>query len=355
MTYNYFLIFLSISLLSSCQLKTPGSFYETYSQAKLANKYLWLNIGYGNDLGIKHEIQQYCESEKELKDKVILQQYNLLDTSHIFLNYIFLIENVNNSYIFDPHGKIISFSFNKITAESIREQLTHAIEGQSTYPKKIREFASFPDSLMLLYNFMLNAHLLYTRHASCNDSLNKALYLLNHSIEIEPYFYNLYLKSKILKIQKDPDATNYAQLAIQYIKSEYQQQIYAHLTKELFTEFPNSIQSKGHGILNFKETVLDAGKIPLNTEHEFQFEFENTGAEPVIITFASSSCGCATPEWDREPILPHEKGIIKVTFHAEKSGNFVRSILVQSTAQNNVEQLLLRGHVPLPEPRMKSQ
>lgn len=98
--------------------------------------------------------------------------------------------------------------------------------------------------------------------------------------------------------------------------------------------------------MNFKKTALDAGKLALNSEYEFNFEFENTGEEPVIITFVSSTCGCAKPEWSKKPILPHEKGMIKVRFHAEKYGNFVRSVFVQSTAQNFVEQLLLRGHVP---------
>lgn len=343
--YKYFFIFLSIGLLSSCQPKTPRSFYAMYAQAQQANQYLWLNLNYGNTPLITDQIKEYKASGQAAKEDFILQQCNLLDTSNTFLSYIFLIENINNSYVFNPQGELITFSNHKITAGSIRNQLNAIRNHHPQLPDQSREFVSTPDSLISLYNLVLKAHLLYHRYASRTDSLEKALQLLDQSIGIEPYFYNLYLKSKILKARQNPEAAHYARLAIQYGKNAYQKQIYTLLIDELSSEYPATLET-GKGRMNFKKTALDAGKLALNSEYEFNFEFENTGEEPVIITFVSSTCGCAKPEWSKKPILPHEKGVIKVRFHAEKYGNFVRSVFVQSTAQNFVEQLLLRGHVP---------
>ncbi|MDE6452352.1 MAG: DUF1573 domain-containing protein [Odoribacter sp.] len=349
MAYNYFLIFLSIGLLSSCQPKTPDSFYEMCAQAKQTNQYLWLNLNYGHTPLITEQIEEYKTSRQPTKENFILQQCNLLDTSNVFLNYIFLIENTNNSYIFNPQGELVAFSNNKITAESIRNQWDAIRNNRSQLPDKTREFVTTPDSLLSLYNLVLQAHLLYHRYSSRTDSLKKALQLSDQSIGIEPYFYNFYLKSKILKALKNPEAAHYARLAIQYGKNAYQKQIYAILINELSSEYPTALES-GKGRMDFKKTVLNAGKLPLHSEYEFNFEFENTGEEPIVITSVSSTCGCATPEWSKKPILPCEKGEIKVRFHAEKYGNFVRSVFVQSTAQNYVEQLLLRGHVSFNHP-----
>ena len=108
--YKYFFIFLSIGLLSSCQPKTPRSFYAMYAQAQQANQYLWLNLNYGNTPLITDQIKEYKASGQAAKEDFILQQCNLLDTSNTFLSYIFLIENINNSYVFNPQGELITFS-----------------------------------------------------------------------------------------------------------------------------------------------------------------------------------------------------------------------------------------------------
>ena len=56
-------------------------------------------------------------------------------------------------------------------------------------------------------------------------------------------------------------------------------------------------------------TVKEAGA---NVKHEFVMTV--TGNSPVAILQAHASCGCTRPSYDRKPVRPGEKSVIKVTF-----------------------------------------
>ena len=47
----------------------------------------------------------------------------------------------------------------------------------------------------------------------------------------------------------------------------------------------------------------------------FAFDFTNGGTDPLILKDVHASCGCTTPDWPKEPILPGKKGSIKVTYN----------------------------------------
>lgn len=64
------------------------------------------------------------------------------------------------------------------------------------------------------------------------------------------------------------------------------------------------------------------------------FEFTNAGNEPLIIHGASASCGCTTPEWPKEPILPGKKGRLTVNYNtAGRVGPFNKDVYIQSNAK----------------------
>ena len=44
-----------------------------------------------------------------------------------------------------------------------------------------------------------------------------------------------------------------------------------------------------------------------------RFEFTNTGDSPLLITRATATCGCTSPEYPKKPLRPGEKGEIVVT------------------------------------------
>ncbi|MBN1413892.1 MAG: DUF1573 domain-containing protein [Bacteroidales bacterium] len=76
------------------------------------------------------------------------------------------------------------------------------------------------------------------------------------------------------------------------------------------------------------------------------FEFTNTGKVPVILQNVHASCGCASPEWTKEPVVPGQDGRIKVTFNPKnRPGPFTKTITVTSNAEPAVKTLTIKGTV----------
>jgi hypothetical protein len=98
--------------------------------------------------------------------------------------------------------------------------------------------------------------------------------------------------------------------------------------------------------IEFVKTVHDYGEIPYNGNGECEFVFTNTGNEPLIVQKPKSSCGCTVPSWPKEPILPGESDVIKVTYKTTRVGNINKSITVTSNAKTNSTVVLrIKGKV----------
>lgn len=93
----------------------------------------------------------------------------------------------------------------------------------------------------------------------------------------------------------------------------------------------------------------DFGAVPEGPSAETVFEFKNVGNEPLIIQNASASCGCTTPEWPKEPILPGKTGKIKVRFNTAGRGGqpFDKTVFIASNAVSEKEryELHIKGTV----------
>lgn len=69
-------------------------------------------------------------------------------------------------------------------------------------------------------------------------------------------------------------------------------------------------------VLTLEANTHDFGDITQGDVVERIFKFTNTGNQPLIITNIQTSCGCTTPVWPRDPIMPGGKGEIKVGFNS---------------------------------------
>lgn len=75
--------------------------------------------------------------------------------------------------------------------------------------------------------------------------------------------------------------------------------------------------------------VHDFGKIPQGKPVTYSFEVKNTGTTPLLISNVQASCGCTTPEWDREkPIAPGATAFIKVGYNAQAEGPFTKPVTI---------------------------
>ena len=101
---------------------------------------------------------------------------------------------------------------------------------------------------------------------------------------------------------------------------------------------PANAQVKAAGPqIQFDEMKYDFGTAKQGDVVKHVFKFKNTGTQPLVISNIGVSCGCTTPEWTKDPVLPGKTGTITANFNtAGKMGmqNKVLTIESNSAAGN---------------------
>ncbi len=100
--------------------------------------------------------------------------------------------------------------------------------------------------------------------------------------------------------------------------------------------------------IQFDSRLYDFGDIKEDIKEAIcTFTFKNTGKAPLVIQRANADCGCTTPEFTKEPVLPGASGIIKVTFNTVGRPNeFYKNIIVYCNDPNNAQIILsIKGNV----------
>jgi hypothetical protein len=107
-----------------------------------------------------------------------------------------------------------------------------------------------------------------------------------------------------------------------------------------------SISKKSDGPeITFQSLEHDYGTITQGANGDCVFKFKNTGNEPLILSDVRKSCGCTTPTWSKEPILPGQSGVINVGYNTNNIGTFSKTITVISNATNSSLVLTIKGTV----------
>ncbi len=98
-------------------------------------------------------------------------------------------------------------------------------------------------------------------------------------------------------------------------------------------------------LLTLKETEFDFGKIPQGKPVTHIFEVVNNSTLPLNISNVHASCGCTTPEWEKDKsIAPTQKTLITVGYNAAAVGPFTKFITV-SYNENQTKQITIKGEV----------
>lgn len=99
----------------------------------------------------------------------------------------------------------------------------------------------------------------------------------------------------------------------------------------------------------FSSLEHNYGTITKGGDGDCVFTFTNEGNEPLILSNVKASCGCTTPKWTREPIMPGQTGEIKVHYNTSNVGGFNKTITVTSNAVDNLRVVLkIKGKVEDP-------
>ena len=102
-------------------------------------------------------------------------------------------------------------------------------------------------------------------------------------------------------------------------------------------------------VMSFDKTFHDLGQIAQGTPQQTVFTFTNTGDAPLIITDATSSCGCTIPDYPKNtPIAPGEQGQMVVNFNGSGQNQVTKTINVQANTANGSELLKIQAFVLAP-------
>lgn len=99
----------------------------------------------------------------------------------------------------------------------------------------------------------------------------------------------------------------------------------------------------------FEQTRHDFDLVVQGEKVEWTFKFTNVGGSDLIISNASSTCGCTVANYSKEPVKPGGTGAIDVIFNsAGKSGIVTKSVNLLTNAQPNNIQLDVTANVYVP-------
>jgi hypothetical protein len=100
------------------------------------------------------------------------------------------------------------------------------------------------------------------------------------------------------------------------------------------------------GEISFREYQHDFGKVSEGEKLSYTFIFDNKGTGDLVITSATTTCGCTIPRYDKKPIPPGGIGNLEVVFDTSgRDGMETKTITVKSNAKIPVVILKITAQV----------
>lgn len=88
----------------------------------------------------------------------------------------------------------------------------------------------------------------------------------------------------------------------------------------------------------------DFGVIPQGRPVTYDFQLTNTGKDALKIDNVTASCGCTTPKWTAEPVLPGKSTTITVGYNAAGEGSFEKSVTIMYNG-SQAKTIFIKGQV----------
>ncbi len=106
------------------------------------------------------------------------------------------------------------------------------------------------------------------------------------------------------------------------------------LILNFFSTIAQTVTAKNDSaVLSFKEKIYDFGNVKQGESVTHEFKFKNTGTKPLVISDVVKGCGCTTPRWTTEPIMPGGEGSVWATFNSNIGyGHIMKPLHIYSNA-----------------------
>lgn len=105
------------------------------------------------------------------------------------------------------------------------------------------------------------------------------------------------------------------------------------------TKEENEILTK----IQIKEHNISLGRFNWQEEQKAQFMIHNVGKQPLVINDVTTSCGCTSVDYPKQPVRPGDSISLQVTYKAEHLEHFDKTITVYCNANPSLIQLKITG------------
>lgn len=93
--------------------------------------------------------------------------------------------------------------------------------------------------------------------------------------------------------------------------------------------------------------TLDLGKIRPGKRYHGELRIANTGTAPLIIKRIFTDCGCTAASYPREPLMPRDTAVIKISYDSSQRGIglFSRVLRIEANTPQRRHVIFLNGTV----------
>ncbi len=121
---------------------------------------------------------------------------------------------------------------------------------------------------------------------------------------------------------------------------------YAQTERErmaLIDSLSRPMVADGSEVMCFETERMEAGEMSEDSEpSEYVFHWRNEGSEPLSITWVQTTCGCASPSYERKSVQPGERSSLKITYNPKgHPGGFLRRIFVYTNLSDKTPTAVL--------------
>jgi hypothetical protein len=104
----------------------------------------------------------------------------------------------------------------------------------------------------------------------------------------------------------------------------------------------NKLSQRNFTSVEIDKTTYDFKTVKVGESNKVVFQLKNTGAYPLVINHVSTSCGCLTVKWEKQPVIPEKSTQIEVEIKAEEE-YFSKTIEVHCNIKESPIKLSVNG------------
>jgi hypothetical protein len=98
--------------------------------------------------------------------------------------------------------------------------------------------------------------------------------------------------------------------------------------------------------LNFVDIKKNFGFVKKGEVVKIEFDFKNTGDQPLLISASNVECSCTTVEFPKQPVMPSQTGKVIVSFDTKSVYDRQdRTVEIISNAKNHQQKIRFKGVV----------